>query len=672
LAVERDPTTAPAAPGGPTACPLDCPDTCELAVDVRKGRISAIRAAGNGDGGFICGKVAGFARRQYHDDRIRHPLRRTGSRGGSFERIGWDDAIELIVDRFETIRRESGGEAILPFHYGGSNGLLTDGSMDRAFFARLGASRLLKTVCAVPTTEVATGMYGRMPGVAFEDVPRAKSIVIWGANPRASSIHLIPRLRAARERGAFIAAIDPRKNFSDREIDLHLPVLPGTDLPLALGLIRWWCEHDCIDRAFVDRHTRDVDILIAAAMTWPMDRVAAVTGVPVNALVTLAERFAAATPALIRCGWGPERNRNGGQAIAAILAIPALLGKFGVRGGGYLMSNGGGTRVRPSPAVTGRPWETRTINMSSLGSVLTDPPDPPVRALFVYNANPVATLPDQRRVLEGLAREDLFVVVHDQVMTDTAALADVVLPATTFLEHDDLRVSYGRYVFGRVRPVVEAEGEARSNAWVFASLARALGWDEEPFTWSPSEFVQHVVNGVTLGGTRVHAEVMGRGGVQAYDFAGATPVQFVTVQPRTPDGFVHLAPEVLGPNPYEFLPSSPDLPLAMISPASSRLVSSTFGESNLRRLVVDIHPTDAVPRGIGDAQPVWVFNAQGEVHCHARVTPRVRPGVVSMPKGAWRRSSGNGLTATALCPAHLNVVGGAACYNDARVDVRPA
>jgi anaerobic selenocysteine-containing dehydrogenase len=424
-----------------TTCPLDCPDGCALGVEVTNGRVTRIGPAPDSahTGGFICAKVTGFARRLYHAERILHPLRRVGPKGrGGFERISWDEAIETIAGNLGAIAERWGGEAILPFHYGGSNGLITDEFIDHLFFSRLGASRLGKTICALPATEVAQGMYGKMPGVAFDDYPRARAIVVWGANPRGSNIHLAPHLREAKRRGAWIAQVDPRRTLASAEVDLHLPVLPGQDLPLALALIERWRTAGQLDLEFVAGHADGLEPLLERAAGWPLERAAAVCGVEAEAIAELADRLAGADPALVRCGWGPERNRNGAQAMAAILAIPALLGKFGVRGGGYTLSNSGAVRFDRDAVIGPLAWRTRKLNMSQLGRLLNDDLEPrlepPIKALFVYNANPAATVPDQRQVLRGLAREDLFTVVHEQVMTDTARLADIVLPAVTFLE----------------------------------------------------------------------------------------------------------------------------------------------------------------------------------------------------------------------------------------------
>ena len=655
-----------------TTCIMDCPDTCALEVSVEDGRLHGISGSrDNGvTNGFICDKVRQYGKRVYHPDRLLDPMRRSGPKGsGQYDRIGWDEAIDEIAGRFASIQEEYGSEAILPYHYGGSNGLLSDGGLDALYFARLGASRLDKTICAVPTTEVATGMYGKMPGVPFEDYPKASVIVIWGANPKASNIHLVPFLREAKNNGAFIAVVDPWNRFSDNEIDLHLPVRPGTDLPLALAMIRLWREAGRLDEQFISEQADGVESLLEQADRWTTDAAAAETGVRAEDIETLARSYADASPAVIRCGWGPERNRNGGQAIAAILAMPSLMGKFGVPAGGYTMSNTGAVKMDTERVYGPDEWQTRLLNMTQLGEILTGDPSPPVKGLFVYNCNPAVTVPDQTAVLRGLAREDLFTVVFEQVMTDTALYADIVLPNTTFLEQHDVRVGYGNFVVGGIRPVIDAVGQAKPNDEVFSASARAAGFEDEPFTWDSETHMRRVTEALSLEGRAADVEALAAGHLDDVDFPGGA-IQMHTILPRTADGRIHLTPSVLGPNPYRYeRAGNGSFPLALISPASNKMVSSTLGEFNYPVLAISINPVDADARGIAHGDGVRVFNDLGEVLCEAHIESRVREGVVSMPKGAWRKASRNGMTSTALCPTHLNVVGGAACFNDARVEV---
>jgi anaerobic selenocysteine-containing dehydrogenase len=598
-------------------------------------------------------------------------MRRVGKKGGGeFEPMSWDEAITVIAGRLKDIAARWGGEAILPYHYGGSNGLMTDGFLDDLFFARLGASRLAKTVCAAPATAAAVGMYGKMAGVAFEDYVHAKCIIVWGANPKVSNIHLVPFLREAKQRGAFVAAVDPIRNLSTVEADLHLAVKPGTDLPVALAIVRLLREEGRLDDRFLSQHAKSVDPLLEAADSWPIGRAAAEAGVTPQQLERIAREYADSAPAVIRCGWGVERNSNGGQAVAAILALPALLGKFGVRGGGYTLSNSGAVRMATAKLCDVSQWSTRVINMTQLGEVLGNGCEPPVKSLFVYNCNPAVTVPDQNAVLRGLAREDLFTVVFEQVMTDSAMYADVLLPATTFLEHRDIRVSYGNYIVGGVKPALAPRGEARSNPQLFAAIGRAMGFTDDAFQWDDETCLQRLSGAIELAGVAADPTLLVQGQQQRCEFPGGTPIQFATVLPMTSDGKIDMCPTVLGDEPYSYRPlDSSRYPLRLVSPATAKLISSTLGEFNLPKLWVSINPNDASPRHIASGDEVRVFNELGEVVCTANVTAKVRPGVALIPKGAWRKSSRNGMTATALCPANVNVVGGGACYNDARVEV---
>lgn len=661
-----------------TTCVLDCPDSCQLAVTVEAGpegdEVVAIKGGHDHPttDGFICHKVGQFHRRLDHESRLLTPLRRRGPKGsGEFEPISWDDALAEIAGRLGEIRERWGGEAILPCHYGGSNGWKEDEFVDHVFFARLGATRPGKTLCAIPTGMVSREMYGSIPGVSYRDYEKARFILIWGANPKTSGIHLVPFLRRARQAGAFIAVVDPLKNFSDREVDLHLPVYPGADLPVALAMIRLWRHQGHLAEEFLTSHADGLPPLLAAAEPWTLEKAAEQARVPAAEIRKLAELYAATSPAVLRCGWGVERNRNGGDAAAAILAMPALLGKFGVRGGGFTMSNSDGARS-PRAALLDPPrWQTRILNMTKLGEQLTGEAelDPPVKALFVYNCNPMATVPEQNRILAGLAREDLFTVVSEQVMTDTALYADVVLPATTFLEANDLQVGYGSLMVGGVQPVIAPRGEARPNSAVFAALGQAMGFHDEAFSLSQDELFERLVGSLEMAGGPADLPLLRAGGTQTYDFPGEGPVLMKNIQPATPEGKIRLTPPSLGKTPFEYHPMNGAFPLALLSPASNRLLCSQFGEFNVDELAVTLHPEDASQRGIQGGDPVRVFNDLGEVHCRAQVSARARPGVAVMPKGAWRRSTANGQTSTALCPATTQKVGGGACYSDARVEV---
>lgn len=656
-----------------TACPLDCPDSCSLAVTIERGRVTQIDGStiAPDTHGYICGKVRRFDRRIYSEERIQHPAIRKGPKGrGDFMRITWDEALDLAADKMRDAAERYGAASVLPFYYGGSNGLLTNELEDARLFRRFGASRLARTVCAAPTTAAATAVYGKMAGVSYADYEHAKLIIVWGANPSASGIHLVPHIKHAQQAGAKLIVIDPRRTPLARQADLYLGVRPGTDLPVALSLIRAFFSHGRADQAFLRDHTTGADQLRALAEPWTFDRAAEEAGVATTDLEKMFHWYADATPAVIRCGWGQERNRNGGGATMAILALPAVAGKFGVRGGGYTMSNSAAYGITSDPLVNQPAPDTRIVNMNHLGRALTEYTDPPVSVLFNYNCNPLATMPDQNRVLRGLEREDLFTIVSDQVMTDTARYADLLLPATTFLEHYDVAKGYGAYHLHLVRPVIDAVGEARPNHEVFRELGARLGLCE-PDTDLLGE------SGALLDVAARMPEAARKALLEEGPLpipGDGHPIQFVDVFPKTADQKAHLCPPdlVTTRSAYDYAPdpSTEAYPMALISPASEKTISSTLGEFRPGIVSVKIHPSDASARAITDGDEVKIFNALGEVHCQASVTPEVRPGVLSMPKGLWTRSTINGQTSNALSPDTLADLGGGACFNDARVQVQ--
>jgi anaerobic selenocysteine-containing dehydrogenase len=654
-----------------TACPLDCPDSCSLSVTVERGRVAKIEGSTTAPSteGYICGKVRQFDRRVYHEERILHPAVRTGPKGsGEFSRVTWDEALDLVAERMREARDRFGAESVLPYHYGGSNGVLTNDFMDARFFRRFGASTLARTLCAAPTGAAALAMYGKMAGVAYEDYARARLIVVWGCNPSASGIHLVAHIKRAQKDGARLVVVDPRRTPLARIADLHLPIKPGTDLPVAMALIRELFARGWADRAFLDSQTTGADKLRQAADLWTIERAAAEADIDPGDVRTLAEWYGTTSPAVIRCGWGQERNRNGGAATMAILALPAVAGKFGVRGGGYTMSNSAAWDIQ-TEALIGEPAPaSRVVNMNHLGRALVEYRDPPVAVLFVYNCNPVATVPDQNLVKQGLLRDDLFTVVHEQIMTDTAAYADVILPATTFLEQYDIAKGYGAYHLHLVQPAIAPVGESRPNHDVFEELSVRLG--QIPSVTDLGETGGLMDLTARLPEGQASALLDGR---RAAAPGGGSPVQFVDVFPRTPDRKVHLFPADLpsrgGLFAYAPDPATDLHPLSLISPASANTISSTLGELRPSIARLKIHPTDAVSRVISDGDPVRVFNQLGEVQCEANVTAEMRPGTVSLPKGLWARSTFNGATSNALVPDSLTDIAGGACFNDARVQV---
>ncbi len=619
--------------------------------------------------GYICGKVRRFDRRLYGPDRLLHPMLRTGPKGrNQFERMTWDEALDLLVRRIEEARDTFGAESILPYYYGGSNGVLTNELEDARFFRRLGASRLARTVCAAPTGATATALYGKMPGVAYEDYAEARLIVLWGCNPSASGIHLVSHIRRAQQQGAKLVVIDPRATPLARLADLHLAVKPGTDVVVALSIVNELFARGWADTEFLAAHADGVDELRAAAAAWPLARAAAEAGVTPESLATFAEWYGTTSPAVVRCGWGQERNRNGGASSMAILALPAVGGKFGVRAGGYTMSNSGAWGITQERLIDHPAPPTRVVNMNQLGRALNTFTDPPVKVLFVYNSNALATTPDQNEVRRGLLRDDLFTVVHDQVMTDTAMYADLVLPATTFLEQYDIAKGYGAYHLQLVQPVIAPVGESRSNHELFRELSIRLdlgeddGLGEAGMLMDAASRMPEAVGAALMSGTRPEAP------------GGGRPVQFVDVLPGTANGRIQLFPtgltaDAAPPYAYRPDPSTTKHPLALISPASEHTISSTLGEHRPGIAKLKINPDDAHARSIADGDPIRIFNDLGDVHCEANITPEVRPGTVALPKGLWAKSTYNGSTGNALVPDSLTDIAGGACFNDARVQV---
>ncbi|MBA3451840.1 MAG: molybdopterin-dependent oxidoreductase [Deltaproteobacteria bacterium] len=659
-----------------TACPLDCPDLCGLTVSVENGRVVDIQGDRRGPitDGFICGKVRKFTDHLYGTDRIAAPLVRDGAKGsGLWRTVSWDDALTLIATRLQLIRATSGAEAIVPYHYGGSNGWLTDGGLAMRFFRRLGASNLDRTYCGAATTVATQGLYGRMPGVALEDYEHAKLIVLWGVNPAATSIHLVPVIDRARANGAKLVVVDPRATPLARRADLHLAVRPGADVPVALAAIHALFTRGHANRAFLAEHAAEVDELERRASAWSIEDASREAGLDPADLDAFVELYARSSPAVIRTGWGMERNRNGGSGIASVLALPAVAGKFGVRGGGYTMANNDAKWGVSAEAGIAEPTPpTRSINMSQITTALQTLTAPKIECLFVFNCNPVATAPDQRTLIEELRRDDLFVVVHDQVMTDTAALADIVLPATTFLEHRELRRGYGVMRMFDSPAVVAPVGEARSNNQLFGALLERLDMVRPGDAMTDEAIVAQVFASAPEGAA-LQAELAAS--AVATPSSGARPITFVDVLPGTPDQKIHLVPAELdreapgGLYTYHPDPRSEEFPLALISPALATQISSTFGQLRSAQASLELSINDAAVRGIQTGDAIRVWNLHGEVHCIAKVASEIRDGVVVLPKGLWRKHTANGYTSNALIPPNVADLAGQATFNDARVQV---
>lgn len=647
-----------------TACPLDCPDTCSLEVTVEAGRITKIDAApGNPlTQGFICQKVKHHAKRVYGPDRVLTPLVRRGPKGsGEFEAVSWEDALDLVAGRIREAIATTGPASVVPLVYNSSAGVLASAALTDRLFRRLGAAEVQETICAATAGAAWDLVFGGMYSADPHDVVHARHVVVWGANPTVSNTHLPPLVQQARAAGARLTVIDPRRTAMAARADTHLAPLPGTDVVLALAVARHLRAEGLLDEAFLAQHASGVDEHLVAAEPWTLAKAAEVCGVAGNAIASFAEAYADQRPSFLRVGWGVERNRNGGSGFRAVLALPVLAGHFGVLGSGVMTSLSDAAPLsmrRADPEARQPVPDRRQLNMNHIGRLLCGELDgPPARVLFVSGANPAVMAPDQRRVLRGLASEDVFTVVHDQVLTDTAALADVVLPCTTHFEADDLAHSYGSFTLQRMPRLIEPVGESRTNDEVASALAVLLGLPATSFDPDPVAMLERIVlDGATAEGARV---------VRA---PGAT-VQFASVFPTFADRRARLhdpSGEVPAPT---YAPLDSPYPLALVTPASNRTINSILGEVHAAEAVVTMSPVDASARSLRDGDVVRLWNDQASIELPCRIDAGLRAGVVAMPKGLWRRHVPAGLTANAFVPDTINDLAGGACFNDARVEV---
>jgi anaerobic selenocysteine-containing dehydrogenase len=660
-------------------------------VDVEDGRATRLR--GNPEHpvtqGFLCAKVARYLERVYSPDRVLYPMRRVGAKGeGRFERITWDQALDEIASRLKAVAREYGPESILPYSYAGTMGFLNNAGMDRRFFHRLGASLLARTICSEAGAAGLTATQGVRVGTEPEQFRESRLILAWGANILATNVHLWPFIVEARRKGAKLYVIDPHLNRTGRQADWYIPIYPGSDAALALGMLHVILGEGLHDADYVERYTDGFDALREQVRQYPPERVAGLTGIPAVDVVRLAREYATVRPAVIRVNYGVQRSERGGMAVRTIAMLPAVTGSWREAGGGLQLSTSQAFRVRrdllemPELYQSALGRKPRTINMVELGRVLTEPIDPPVKALFVYNSNPAAVCPDQNRVLAGLRREDLFTVVSEQFQTDTADYADLLLPATTFLEHTDLYFAYGHYYLQLARPAIAPQGEAVSNVELFRWLAERMGFREPCFRDSEDDMIRALlasdhpwVRGITL--NQLDREHSVRLRVSA---PGEPFLPFAEGGFETPSGKCNLAdPLPAYTPPAESRLGDPELrrryPLEMVSPKSAARVNSTFGNlasGNGAGSRLEMHPDDAQARGIRDGDAVRVFNGRGSCELIAAVGPTVVRGVVCAEAVRWAKLSPGGRNANALTSQRLTDLGGGAVFYSTLVEVEAA
>jgi anaerobic selenocysteine-containing dehydrogenase len=677
-------------------CHLDCPDTCSMLVTVRDG--VAVDLRGDPDHaftrGFLCQKMARYLDRVYSPDRLLHPMKRVGEKGeGRFERISWDEALDTIAGRFAEIARSADGpEAILPYSYCGTMGKLQSSSLDRRFFHRLGASRLDRTICSTAGGVGYEYTIGRRVGADPLAVPKCKFIVNWGSNTVNTNSHLWSLMIEARKAGATIVTVDPYKSPTALRSDWHIQPRPGTDAALALGLMHVIWRDGLQDADFLARGTVGADRLRERVLSeYPPDKVAAITGVDVDTITRLAHRLAREQPSLIRLNYGMQRHRGGGMAVRTIACLPAIIGSWRHHGGGALLTTSGTydfamdklTRPRLSPP------DARIVNMNQLAEALAgELPGPPVRALYVYAANPAAVAPDQARVLAGLRREDLFVVVHELFATDTVDYADIVLPATSQLEHVDIHGSYGHFDVMYNPPAIAPRGECRSNNEVFRALAARLGFEPELFP-DDERLIREVLDGgPTLQG--ITLERLKREGSIRLNLP-ETFAPFADGVFPTPSGKCELYSERMKADGLDPLPTytppgedpqtRPELavrfPLQLLSPPRPQFLNSTFANSPRHRTAagdptVELAAEDAARRGLQDGDWAEVFNDRGQFRARVALTGAVRPGVAVATGVYWNKLVPGGANVNSTSSSALSDMGGGATFFDNLVEVRRA
>ena len=678
------------------ACPHDCPDTCAMLVTVENGR--AVRVAGDPEHpvtqGFLCAKVNRYVERTYHDDRLRTPMRRTGPKGsGQFAPITWDAALDEIAKRLGEIARSADGpQAILPYSYAGTMGLVQGSSMDHRFFHLLGASKLDRTICSMAGTIGMRMTVGANVGADGEGVPDSDLVLLWGTNTLTANPHLWPFILEARERGAPIICIDPIRTRTAQQCDEWLPIRPGSDAALALGMMHVIFARGLEDRDYLEQHTLGHEAMRARAAEWAPARTAAVTGLSEAVIISLAERFGRAKAAFIRVNYGLQRHAGGGMAVRTIACLPAVTGHWRRAGGGVQLSTSANFQFNKAAlerADLGPP--ARTINMIRLGDALTQPDGgvggPPVKAMIVYNSNPAAVAPDRNTVLRGLAREDLFTVVLEHFQTDTADWADIVLPATTQLEHWDIHFAYGHHYVTLNRPAIAPVGDAKPNSEIFRLLAAHMGMTDPLMRDDDLTLIRQALTSQSpkLEGVTLDA-LLERGWMRLNvptPFLPYAEGSFPTPSGKCEFYSSRLADMGLDPlptyiPPYESVERDPALvarfPLTLISSPAHTFLNSTFvNVTSLRRQAhepeVLLHPADAERRGIAAGVMVTVHNDRGAFLAKARVEPTIREGVVWAPSIWWGKLAGDGANANQTTSQRITDLGNGPVFYDNQVEI---
>jgi len=670
------------------ACPHDCPDTCALQVTVQGGRVVRVQGdpAHPPTHGALCTKVSRYAERTYHPERVLQPLKRVGPKGaGRFEAVGWDKALDDIATRLKSITARD-PQAVLPYSYAGTMGLVQGESMAARFFHKLGASRLDRTICSSAGGEALIATYGAKVGMHVEQYADSKLILIWGSNSIASNLHFWTVAQAAKRAGAKLVCIDPRRTETADKCHEHLALLPGADGALALGLMHELIRNDWLDNDYLDRHVHGWPALRERALQWPAERAAAVCGLPAEQVLALARDYGTRAPAAIRLNYGMQRARGGGNAVRLIALLPCLVGAWRHRAGGLLLSASGWFAPVRDDFALQRPdllgaRKARIINMSTIGDDLLRPASadfgPKIEAVVVYNSNPVAVAPQSRKVVEGFQREDLFTVVLEHFLTDTADHADYVLPATTQLEHLDVHTSYGHTYALINEPAIAPLGQAKPNTQIFRELAARMGFADACFSDSDEVLAHAAFRPEWVDFHALRARGWAKLALPDAPFAnGGFPTPSGKVLADAPGlGVPDFVPS------YESRASAPELarryPLAMISPPARNFLNSSFvNVKSLRDIegepLLEMHGDDAAARGIADRAIVRVFNDRGSYRCRCRVSERARPGVVNGLGIWWRKLGLDGSNVNELTHQRLTDIGRAPSFYDCLVEVEAA
>lgn len=694
------------------ACPHDCPDTCALEYHVADGKLIEVKGSATHSvtAGVLCTKVAKYPLRTYHSTRIKTPLKRVGAKGeGKFVPISWDEALTTIASKFKSIISEHGAEAILPYSYAGNMGMLQYGSMDRRFFHTIGASQLDRTICASAGAAGLTVTLGSRLGTDVEAFAHSELIVLWGTNPITSNLHLWSRCQEAKRRGAKLIAIDPYRSLSAEKCHQWLPIKPGTDAALALAMMHVLIRDDLLDHDYIAKYTLGFDELKARAAEWTPQRVSDICGIPVANIEALAMAYGSTKKAAIRLNYGMQRHGGGGMAVRTVACLPALTGAWREASGGLLLSTSGAYPMnlayleRPDlmPKVDGK--LPRAVNMSALGDALAwgDAPLPErslapslarspargegaIKAMLVYNSNPATVAPDGNAVLKGLARDDLFIVVHDVFITDTARYADIVLPATTSPEHDDINRSYGHYDLVLNRRAIDPVGESLPNTELFRRLATAMDLTDPCFDETDESMIRHAFDWSHFSLAGQSFDTLERDGFLRLNYPKKdgfiTP--FAEGEFGTPSGKCEFYSDALAERGFDPLPTyipphesaTEAFPLALNTPPARNFMNSTF--ANIEELAkphgaptVQLNPLDAAARKLIEGQTVRVFNGRGVMKLAAHVTDDTRAGVATILWGHWRNHPGAEGFVNDLTSQALTDLGGGATFYDCRVEV---